>query len=225
MSLRSAHNWFAVTMAIGALALLASFTHGFGVQTARDRNQALRDAGEAARRAAAAAEQGAEDRRRLQEATDAATAALIQIDQAFYVFGPVNNGPGGMVTIDPGGDIVYATDGVERISGWSISEIMDEAGRLILMPESVRRRIEAHNALPMGKRMRFPAGSGVQLQTNDDRLLPVAVDVWRYEWEGNAWMAMSVIPDRDLILITDLGAPDAQIGGASMINTLDEGKP
>ena len=231
MSTKRAQNWFVAAMAVTALCVGTAFAYGFGQRTAYDRDAALRQTAEALQVANAAIRDQDDERAILLAAVEAATGALSQIEQAFYVFFPVNNGAGGMLTVDPAGELHYATDGIERITGWSISEILEEAGRLVLIPESVRAKLDEGDALPIGKRMRFGPELGVRLKTTDGRLLPVAVDVWRYEFSdaedlAGTWLAMDLIPVEDLIQVDRLiDAPPAAAEGATSLSTAVDAIP
>lgn len=117
-----------------------------------------------------------------------------QLANTLQVFGAINNGPGGVILFDRNHDIVYVTDGVERLTGWSQTEIVENKKRVVLIPDVVKNYIENSSRLNAGSRLRLGASSGVRVENKSGKFIPVVAEAWLYDWQNERRAALFLRP-------------------------------
>lgn len=122
-----------------------------------------------------------------------------QLANSLQVFGAVNNGPGGVVLYGAGSEIVYVTDGIERLTGWSQTEIIADNTQLVLIPDVLRLYLERSKSVEVGKRLRLGPQSGVLVRTKNGALLPVIAEAWQYDWQNEHRLCLFLVPDEPLV--------------------------
>jgi len=121
-----------------------------------------------------------------------------QLANALQVSGAVTSGPGGALLFDADGKITHLTVGIERITGWSLTQIREDGTKIVLVPDIVAGYLTDHSVLGVGERLRMGPEAGIKLKTRSGELVPVSVDIWRYDWQQERRLAVFVMPAHEI---------------------------
>lgn len=91
------------------------------------------------------------------------------------------------------------TDGIERLTGWSQTEIIADDTLVVLIPDVLRLYLERSESVEVGKRLRLGPQSGVLVRTKNGALLPVIAEAWQYDWQNERRLCLFLVPDEPLV--------------------------
>ena len=172
---KSRDRLMAIVAIVGLLSLSLAVglpATGYFREIAAQSSQHVKQALEIADRAASAAEINAA----------AADTTMQALPDVMRVFRSDNESPMARLIVDENFLVLYATDGLERITGWSLTELQGRSA-LQLIPERYRGRHAGDSAVqrgaqPSGMVTRVAAEDGGGIVARDGSLIPGDVYVW-----------------------------------------------